>query len=307
MERYLELFRLTKEYPGADGPVAVVQGFSLDVREGELVALLGHSGCGKSTVLGMVAGLIDNTSGGVVVGEREVSGPGPDRAVVFQSPCLLDWLTVRGNVALGVDRVFAHASRGDRRAIVEHWLSVVGLGSKLDAYPSDLSQGMRQRVGIARAFALAPRVLLLDEPFGMLDSLTRMELQEVLLELLAREHRTALLVTHDIDEALFLADRIVLMTNGPRARVGKILTVPFERPRDRTELFDDAKYWELRTYAHEFLAKEEAGKSRARGTFERPKRRRGLSRIRSRLAEARRSTPPGSSFDPAETPTAPAC
>jgi nitrate/nitrite transport system ATP-binding protein len=253
MSSYVELFQLTKVYPGPSGPVAVVRDFSLELEKGELVALLGHSGCGKSTVLTMVAGLCEISSGGVIIAGKEIDGPGPDRGVVFQSPCLLAWLTALENVQLGVDQVYATAKRSERRAIAEHYLDLVGLGDSLEKRPRELSSGMQQRVGIARAMALSPRMLLLDEPFGMLDSLTRAELQDVLLELLEIDTKTSLMVTHDVDEALFMADRIVLMTNGPEARVGEILDVPFPRPRSRADVLAHPRYYELRERMIGFL------------------------------------------------------
>ena len=190
----------------------------------------------------MLAGLSPVTSGGIILAGRELIGPGPDRGVVFQSPNLLPWLTAFENVMLGVDQVFYTATRAERRDIAEYYLTVVGLGDSLHRRPSELSQGMRQRVGIARAFALSPKMLLLDEPFGMLDSLTRYELQGVLMELWARNNLTALMVIHDVDEALFLSDRIVMMTNGPEAFVGEILEVTWDRPRDRRAVMEHPDY-----------------------------------------------------------------
>lgn len=254
MSDYLELSRLSKSYetPGG-GSAVVVKDFNLNVKKGEFVSLIGHSGCGKSTVLSMIAGLCPQTSGGIILAGKEVVGPGPDRGVVFQSPCLLPWMTAYQNVALGVNQVFYTASSEERRQIVEYYLSVVGLDDCMDKRPSQLSQGMRQRVGIARAFALAPKMLLLDEPFGMLDSLTRYELQEVLLSVWRRDQRTALLVTHDVDEAIFLSDRVVMMTNGPEAEVGDIMEVPFTRPRSRKSIMESALYDRLRAHLIEFL------------------------------------------------------
>src|SRR5690349_12417028 len=219
MSDYVELSNLTKIYPTAKGPAVIVRDFNLHIKKGEFVCLIGHSGCGKSTVLSMVAGLSEITGGGIILAGKELTGPGPDRGIVFQSPCLLPWLTAFENVMLVVDQVFYTASREERRQIAEYYLSVVGLAEAMHRKPAELSQGMRQRVGIARAFALSPKMLLLDEPFGMLDSLTRMELQQVLIELWRRDRKTALMVTHDVDEALFMADRIVMMTNGPAAGV----------------------------------------------------------------------------------------
>src|SRR5260221_14277255 len=201
----------------------------------------------------MVAGLNEITEGGIILAGKELVGPGPDRGVVFQSPCLLPWLTAFENVMLGVDQVFYTAGSEERRQIAEYYLSLVGLADAMNKRPGELSQGMRQRVGIARAFVLSPRMLLLDEPFGMLDALTRMELQQVLLELWRRDKKTALMVTHDVDEALFLSDRIAMMTNGPAARVGDVLAVPFPRPRDRTAVLEHPEYYRLREHLIGFL------------------------------------------------------
>jgi nitrate ABC transporter ATP-binding subunit len=253
MPSYVELFNLKKTYETPKGPQVVVEGFTLNLEQNEVVALLGHSGCGKSTVLSMVAGLNDITDGGIILDNREISGPGPDRGVVFQSPCLMPWLTAFENVALGVDRVFPHGTRQQRHDIVTYYLSLVGLADTIGRKASDLSIGMQQRVGIARAFAIAPKMLLLDEPFGMLDSLTRMDLQDVLLALLERDAKTALMVTHDVDEALFVADRIVMMTNGPRAKVGDVIVVPWERPRVRADVLNHPQYYELRGRMIRFL------------------------------------------------------
>jgi nitrate ABC transporter ATP-binding subunit len=253
MSSYLELSQLTKIYPTPKGPAVIVQDFDLKIANGEFITLIGHSGCGKSTVLSMVAGLNSVTSGAIILAGKEVTGPGPDRGVVFQSPCLLPWITAFENVKLGVDQVFYTASSVERREIAEYYLSIVGLADALKKYPSELSQGMRQRVGIARAFALSPKMLLLDEPFGMLDSLTRIELQQVLVNLSRRDRKTSLMVTHDVDEAIFLADRVVMMTNGPAAEVGDILEIPFEHPRNRKELLENPEYYALREYLITFL------------------------------------------------------
>src|SRR5437899_6304597 len=253
MSEYLVIDNLTKIYPTARGPAVIVRDFNLRIRKGEFVCLIGHSGCGKSTVLSMVAGLNDLTAGGMILAGRELIGPGSRRGLVLPSPCLLPWLTALENVMLGVDQVFYTADRPERRQIAEYYLSVVGLAEAMHKKPAELSQGMRQRVGIARAFALSPRMLLLDEPFGMLDSLTRMELQQVLIELWRRDKKTALMVTHDVDEALFLSDRIVMMTNGPEAEVGDILNVTFPRPRERKAVLEHPDYYKLREHLIEFL------------------------------------------------------
>jgi nitrate/nitrite transport system ATP-binding protein len=253
MSDYLEISNLTKSYDTPKGPAVIVKDFNLRIRKGEFVCLIGHSGCGKSTVLSMVAGLNEISGGGIILAGRELTGPGPDRGVVFQSPCLLPWLSAYENVMLGVEQVYYTASVEERKLIVEYYLSVVGLADAMHKKPAALSQGMRQRVGIARAFALSPKMLLLDEPFGMLDSLTRMELQQALVELWRKDKKTALMVTHDVDEALFLADRIVMMTNGPAAEVGDILEVNFPRPRDRKAVLEHPDYYRLREHLITFL------------------------------------------------------
>jgi len=250
---YVELSNLSKVYPTPKGPAVIVKDFNLNIQKGEFVTLIGHSGCGKSTVLSMLAGLNDISDGGIILAGRELSGAGPDRGVVFQSPSLLPWMTAFENVMLGVEQVFFTASKQERREIVEYYLTVVGLADSMDKKPAELSQGMRQRVGIARAFALKPKMLLLDEPFGMLDSLTRYELQQVLIELWRKNKITALMVTHDVDEALFLSDRIVCMTDGPAAEVGEIMEVNFPRPRDRKAVMEHPDYYRLREHLIEFL------------------------------------------------------
>ena len=261
MAGYVELFELGKTYPTAAGPAVIVEDFNLNIEQGEFVSLIGHSGCGKTTVLMMIAGLNSISKGAIVVANREIDGPGPDRGVVFQSPSLLPWMTPFDNVMLGVRQVFPQARSHERKAIVEHYLALVGLDDSMHDRSSDLSQGMQQRVGIARAFALSPKMLLLDEPFGMLDSLTRMELQEVLLELLARDQKTTLMVTHDVDEALFMSDRVVMMTTGPRAGIGDILEVPFDRPRVRSDVLDHPDYYALRERLIGFLEGQAHGAS----------------------------------------------
>ena len=253
MSNYVELSKLSKIYPTPKGPAVIVKDFDLKIQKGEFVTLIGHSGCGKSTVLSMLAGLNDITGGGIILAGKELSGAGPDRGVVFQSPSLLPWMTAFENVMLGVDQVFYTASKEERREIVEYYLTVVGLGDSMHKKPAELSQGMRQRVGIARAFALKPKMLLLDEPFGMLDTLTRYELQQVLIELWRKNKITALMVTHDVDEALFLSDRIVCMTDGPEAEVGDILQVSFPRPRERKAVMEHPDYYQLREHLIEFL------------------------------------------------------
>lgn len=252
--RFVEISNLVKEYPNPYGEdFRVVEDFNLKIKEGEFISLIGHSGCGKSTVLTMLAGLNEISDGGVIVGDREIDGPGPDRSVVFQSPCLMPWMTAFQNVMLGVNNVYPHVDKATRKQIVEHSLSVVGLADAMKKYPREMSGGMQQRVGIARAIALQPKVLLLDEPFGRLDSLTRMELQDVIIDILAREKLTAMIVTHDVDEAVFMADRCVMMSNGPKAGVGEILEINFPRPRNRVAIFEDPKFFAYREHLLAFL------------------------------------------------------
>jgi nitrate/nitrite transport system ATP-binding protein len=254
--RYLEFSRLSKIYPTPNGnsTVKVVDGFDMMLKKGEFISIIGHSGCGKSTVLSMTAGLTDISEGGIILDNKEVTTAGPDRGVVFQAPSLFPWLTAFENVQLGVDKVYPHANKAERDDIVGYYLNRVGLGDSLHKKASELSNGMRQRVGIARAFALSPKLLLLDEPFGMLDSLTRWELQEVLMEVWERTHVTAIMVTHDVDEAILLADRVVMMTNGPMAKIGKIEEINLPRPRTRKSLLEHPDYYQYRESLLTFLA-----------------------------------------------------
>ncbi len=253
--RYLEFSQLSKIYPkpSGNGTVKVVDGFDLKMKKGEFISIIGHSGCGKSTVLSMAAGLTSISEGGIILDNREVDSAGPDKGVVFQAPSLFPWLTAFENVMLGVDKVYPHASKSEREDIVEYYLTRVGLGDALRKKAGDMSNGMRQRVGIARAFALSPKLLLLDEPFGMLDSLTRWELQEVLMEVWERTHVTAIVVTHDVDEAILLADRVVMMTNGPHAKIGKIQEIDLPRPRSRKALLAHDDYYRYRESILTFL------------------------------------------------------
>ncbi len=258
-ERYLQFSQLSKVYPTPKGPLTVVEQFDLTLKKGEFVSLIGHSGCGKSTVLTMTAGLNPISEGSIILDGRHVTGADPERAVVFQAPSLFPWLTARENVAVGVDRVYPKANRAERTEVVEHYLERVGLADAMDKPAADLSNGMKQRVGIARAFALSPKLLLLDEPFGMLDSLTRWELQEVLMDVWSRTKVTAVCVTHDVDEAILLADRVVMMTNGPRARIGKIMEVGLPRPRSRKALLEHPDYYVYREQLLGFLEEYEHG------------------------------------------------
>lgn len=254
--RYLEFANLSKTYPTPDGnsSVKVVDGFDMKMKKGEFISIIGHSGCGKSTVLSMTAGLNEISEGGIILDNREIDGAGPDRGVVFQAPSLFPWLTAFENVMLGVDKVYPHASQDERDDIVEYYLTRVGLADAMHKKAADMSNGMRQRVGIARAFALSPKLLLLDEPFGMLDSLTRWELQEVLMEVWERTHVTAIVVTHDVDEAILLADRVVMMTNGPHAKIGKIQEIDLPRPRTRKALLEHPDYYKYRESLLTFLS-----------------------------------------------------
>ncbi|MBO0345318.1 ABC transporter ATP-binding protein [Roseibium limicola] len=258
-DRYLEFSQVKKVYPTPKGPLTVVDGFDLKMKKGEFVTLIGHSGCGKSTVLSMVAGLNGITEGSVILDGTHVTKAGPDRAVVFQAPSLMPWLTAYENVALGVDKVYPDASKTEKRDVIEYYLSKVGLSDAMNKPALDLSNGMKQRVGIARAFALSPKLLLLDEPFGMLDSLTRWELQDVLMEVWKRTQVTAVCVTHDVDEAILLADRVVMMSNGPNARIGNIMEVDLPRPRSRKELLAHPDYYAYREELLDFLEAYEGG------------------------------------------------
>ena len=252
--KYLEIQGVEQTFKTAKGLFPALQGIHLQIAKGEFVSLIGHSGCGKSTLLNIVAGLTDATRGGVLLENREVNAPGPDRAVVFQNHSLLPWLTVFENVKLGVDKVFASSkTRAERDAWVMHNLNLVQMAHAKDKRPSEISGGMKQRVGIARALAMEPKVLLLDEPFGALDALTRAHLQDSVMALHQKLGNTILMITHDVDEAVLLSDRIVMMTNGPSARIGEVLEVPLARPRKRLELATNASYLKCRQRVLEFL------------------------------------------------------
>lgn len=258
-DRYLEFSQTSKAYPTPEGPLTVVEDFELSLNKGDFVTLIGHSGCGKSTVLSMTAGLNPISSGGIVLDGLHITSAGPERAVVFQAPSLMPWLTAFDNVMLGVDRVYPKASRQERKDIVAYYLERVGLADAMHKPAADLSNGMQQRVGIARAFSLSPKLLLLDEPFGMLDSLTRWQLQDVLMDVWERTKVTTICVTHDVDEAILLADRVVMMSNGPRARVGNVMEVSLERPRTRKSLLDHRDYYHYREELLDFLEAYEGG------------------------------------------------
>lgn len=245
----LELTGLSKVFPSPAGPVTAVENVNARIAAGEFVAILGHSGCGKSTVLSMIAGLQRATLGGVVIDGRQVVEPGVERAIVFQSPCLLPWMTARQNVTLAVNQ------RPDsiRGLGADDYLDLVGIADAAGQMPRELSLGTQQCIALARALALEPRFLLLDEPFSMLDSLTRFELQDTLLQVWEHSGKTVVMVTHDVDEALYLADRLVLMTDGPAATIGQIMTVPFERPRSRAAVLADPRYHACRRQVIDFL------------------------------------------------------
>ncbi|HEY3045706.1 MAG TPA: ABC transporter ATP-binding protein [Vicinamibacterales bacterium] len=246
----LELTGLSKTFETPDGPFVAVDNVNAIIREGEFVCILGHSGCGKSTVLSIIAGLQQATLGGVVIDGTEVDEPGADRAVVFQSPCLLPWLTAGQNVALAMKQ--GRGQDGLRHSVTRY-LELVGAADCADQLPHELSLGTQQCVSLARALSLEPRFLLLDEPFSMLDSLTRFELQDTLLQVWERQRKTVVMVTHDVDEALYLADRLILMTDGPAATVGEIMTVPFPRPRERTAVLEHPEYYACHQRVLDFL------------------------------------------------------
>jgi len=251
---HLELTKVGIEFPTPKGPFCALRDVDLKIKKGEFVSLIGHSGCGKSTVLNIVAGLSPAPPGGVVLNGREVNEPGPERAVVFQNHSLLPWLTAYENVELGVKRVFkGKKTKAEMRAWIEHNLELVHMTHAIHKRPDELSGGMKQRVGIARALAMEPQVLLMDEPFGALDALTRAHLQDSLMEIQNELGNTVIMITHDVDEAVLLSDRIVMMTNGPAATVGEILDVPLARPRNRLELADNVEYNHYRSAVLRFL------------------------------------------------------
>ncbi len=251
---YLHFDHVCKSFLNVNGPNMIVENFNLAVEKGEFVSIIGHSGCGKSTVLMMLAGLTTCSAGGIFLDNRLINDePGPDRGIVFQAPSLFPWMSALENILLGVCQAYPKATKRQREDIGKYYLQKVGLDDAYHKKAADMSNGMRQRVGIARAFALKPKLLLLDEPFGMLDFLTRTQLQDVLLEVWHAEKITAVMVTHDVDEAIFLSDRIVMMTSGPKARVGDILDVEFSRPRHRKDLMDQSEYFQYRGHLIDFL------------------------------------------------------
>ena len=251
---YLKIDHVDKTFTRGAQETEVLTGITVSIEKGEYVSIIGHSGCGKSTLLNIVAGLTQATNGGVLLENKEVNDPGPDRAVVFQNHSLLPWLTVYDNVRLAVDKVFsATKSRKERHAWTMHNLELVQMAHAKDKRPAEISGGMKQRVGIARALSMEPKVLLLDEPFGALDALTRAHLQDSVMVIHSQLKNTVLMITHDVDEAVLLSDRIVMMTNGPAARIGEVLEVPMPRPRKRLELVADQAYIRCRQRVIEFL------------------------------------------------------
>ncbi len=251
---YLEVSNTSIEFPTKQGPFKALDDVNLKISRGEFITLIGHSGCGKSTVLNIIAGLLQATEGGVILEGREVDEPGPDRAVVFQNHSLFPWLTVYQNVELAVKQVFkGKKNKAEMVEWIEHNLELVHMSHALHKRPSEISGGMKQRVGIARALAMQPKVLLMDEPFGALDALTRAHLQDSLMEIQKETHNTVVMITHDVDEAVLLSDRIVMMTNGPAATIGEILEVELARPRNRVELADDSQYNHYRAEVLKFL------------------------------------------------------
>lgn len=269
--KFLELLNVGKTFrTGGKPPAEILAGVNLTIAKGEFIAVIGHSGCGKSTLLTMIAGLERTTAGAVCFKEREIDAPGPERAVVFQHHSLLPWRTVLGNVMLAVDSVFAREGRAERRDRACRWIEKVGLKEHMLKYPHEISGGMKQRAGIARALSMEPEVLLLDEPFGALDALTRAQLQDEVLRLHQENGLTVFMVTHDIDEAVYCSDRIVMMNVGPRATIGQILEVPFARPRERISLMESDDFAHIRAACVRFLYAQK-GRSAPAGGSPRPR------------------------------------
>ncbi|HEY9905588.1 MAG TPA: nitrate ABC transporter ATP-binding protein [Candidatus Sericytochromatia bacterium] len=251
---FLEVENLVKSYPTPEGgELVILDNINLTIHADEYISVIGHSGCGKSTLLKMVAGLEKPTSGSIQLDGKEIRKPGAERMMVFQHYSLLPWLTVQENVRLAVDEVLKNASPIEKKQIVSEHLAMVNLTAAANKYPDEISGGMKQRVGIARALAIRPKMLLMDEPFGALDALTRGKLQRQVLDIWENNPQAVMMVTHDVDEALYMSDRIVMMTNGPNAKIGEILEVPFSHPRDRQALRESKEYFELRNHALNFL------------------------------------------------------
>jgi bicarbonate transport system ATP-binding protein len=250
---FLVLDRASKVYPTPTGEYVVLDNVNLTIQQGEFICIIGHSGCGKSTLLNMVSGFSQPSSGQVLLNGKPIGKPGPDRMVVFQGYALLPWLTAYENIYLAVNSVHPNMAKNEKDDIVRSHLAMVGLTEAADKLPGQISGGMKQRVAIARALSIRPEVLILDEPFGALDAITKEELQEELLKIWGQNRCTVLMITHDIDEALFLADKLVMMTNGPAANIGEVLTIPFSRPRDRSRMMEMPEYYQVRNYALDFL------------------------------------------------------
>lgn len=250
---FLAIDQVSKAFPTPTGDYTVLKDVNLTVNEGEFICVIGHSGCGKSTLLNMVSGFSQPTTGSVTLKGKPIGPPGPDRMVVFQGYALLPWLTVFENVYLGVNVVYPNKPKSEKERIVQEHLAMVGLTEAAEKTPPQISGGMKQRVAIARALSIQPEVLILDEPFGALDAITKEELQEELLKIWNRNRCTVLMITHDIDEALFLADRLVMMTNGPSAKIGEVIDIPFRRPRNRGRIMDTPEYYKLRNYVLDYL------------------------------------------------------
>ena len=265
MLAFIEIDQVDRIFPLADGGRYIaLKNIDFKIQQGEFVSLIGHSGCGKSTLLNMVSGLDKPSSGGVILEGKEIDGPGPDRMVVFQNYSLLPWLTVRQNIGLAVNRVLRHLPKAERETIIEKNIDLVGLRHAANKRPDQLSGGMKQRVAIARALAIRPKVLLLDEPFGALDALTRGNLQERLMEIVEESKVTCIMVTHDVDEALLMSDRVVMLTTGPEARIGQIMEVPIPRPRHRLEVVKHPSYYALRSDIVYFLNQQKRIKKQGR-------------------------------------------
>ena len=264
-DRYVQLEHVDMSFVAKKGTFKALSNINLNIQEGEFISIIGHSGCGKSTVLNLIAGLLEPSTGNLFCAGREIAGPGPERAVVFQNHSLLPWLSCYENVYLAIERVFSSAPHNETKARLEARthaaLELVGLSHAADKCPNEISGGMKQRVGIARALAMEPKVLLLDEPFGALDALTRANLQDELMSIMAKSGCTAIMVTHDVDEAILLSDRVVMMTNGPSATIGEILDVKLSRPRERLELAEDKEYNHLRSEVLRFLYERHAKKA----------------------------------------------
>ncbi len=259
MGKFLSLEKVDKVFPlGGGKEYVAVKDVDLEIQENEIISIIGHSGCGKSTLLNMIAGLDMNTSGGIFLNNKEINSPGPERAVVFQNHSLLPWLSVYQNIEMAVKKVMPELDKAAVAERVEKFITMVNLDHARDKYPGEISGGMKQRVGIARALSIKPQVLLMDEPFGALDSLTRANLQEHLMRIQQNVKNTVIIITHDVDEAVLLSDRVIMMTNGPSATIGEILEVNLERPRDRVELQHDPEYIRCREAILDFLYKKYA-------------------------------------------------